>query len=102
MKRCLQMKKFQLLISLFCLVIISACTNTDEEHIYTLYSTNHPNDSGRYGIATFDLSKGPQAGTICQETADLFAEDFLKRKKINNWDDSTKVRYWCEKGRFKQ
>ena len=28
---------------------------------------------------------------------------YLKNaKKINNWDESTKARYWCEKGRFKQ
>jgi hypothetical protein len=96
------MKKTQLLICLLLLGLISACTDADGEHIYTLYSTNHPTDSGRYGIATFDLNKGPEAGTICQETADMFAEDFQKRKKINNWNESTKARYWCEKGRFKK
>jgi hypothetical protein len=96
------MKKIHLLFPFFFVVFLTACTNTDEEHIYTLYSTNHPNDSGRYGIATFDLTKSSEAGTICQETADMYAEDFQKRKKINNWDESTKARYWCEKGRFKK
>jgi len=96
------MKKNQLLIGLSFIVLASACTKSDDQHIYTLYSTNFPTDSGRSGIATFDLVTSEQAGVICQEAADLYTEDFQKRKKINNWDESTKVRYWCEKGRFKK
>ena len=96
------MKKIQLLIALALLVLASACTKSEGEHIYTLYSTNYPTDSGRSGIATFDLVTSEQAGVICQEAADMYAEDFQKRKKINNWAESTKVRYWCEKGRFKK
>jgi hypothetical protein len=96
------MKKIQLLSALVFSVFVSACTKNQEEHIYTLYSTNHPSDSGRSGIATFDLVSSEQAGVICQEAADMYAEDFKKRKKINNWDESTKTRYWCEKGRFKK
>jgi len=96
------MKKNQLLIGLSFIVLASACTKSEDQHIYTLYSTNFPTDSGRSGIATFDLVTSEQAGVICQEAADLYTEDFQKRKKINNWDESTKVRYWCEKGRFKK
>jgi hypothetical protein len=102
MKLNFNMNKNRLFISLLFFCLVSACTNADEEHIYTLYSTNYPNDSGRSGIATFDLVKSQQAETICQETADLLAEDFQRRKKINNWSESTKARYWCEKGRFKK
>lgn len=96
------MKKNQLLIGLSFIVLASACTKSEDQHIYTLYSTNFPTDSGRSGIATFDLVTSEQAGVICQEAADLYTEDFQKRKKINNWDESTKVRYWCEKGRLKK
>lgn len=96
------MKKIQLLIALASLVLASACSKSGDEHIYTLYSTNYPTDSGRSGIATFDLVASDQAGVICQEAANMYAEDFQKRKKINNWDESTKARYWCEKGRFKK
>jgi hypothetical protein len=96
------MKKIRLLIALASLVLASACTKSEGEHIYTLYSTNYPTDSGRSGIATFDLVTSEQAGVICQEAAVMYAEDFQKRKKINNWDESTKARYWCEKGRFKK
>ena len=96
------MKKIQLLSALIFLFFFSACSKNQEEHIYTLYSTNYPTDSGRSGIATFDLVTSEQAGVICKEAADMYAEDFQKRKKINNWDESTKARYWCEKGRFKK
>jgi len=96
------MKKIQLLIALGSLVLASACSESGDEHIYTLYSTNYPTDSGRSGIATFDLVTSEQAGVVCQEAADMYAEDFQKRKKMNNWDESTKARYWCEKGRFKK
>ena len=96
------MKKIQLLIALASLVLASACSKSGDEHIYTLYSTNYPTDSGRSGIATFDLVASDQAGVICQEAANMYADDFQKRKKINNWDESTKARDWCEKGRFKK
>jgi hypothetical protein len=96
------MKKVPLLIALVLLGLTSACTKSEGEHIYTLYSTNYPTDSGRSGIATFDLVSSEQAGVICQEAAAMYADDFQKRKKINNWDESTKARYWCEKGRFKK
>lgn len=96
------LKKFKLLFA-FCFVVVgSACTKSEGEHVYTLYSTNYPTDTGRSGIATFDLVTSEQAGVVCQEAADMYAEDFQKRKKINNWDESTKARYWCEKGRFKK
>jgi len=75
------MKKNQLLIGLSFIVLASACTKSEDQHIYTLYSTNFPTDSGRSGIATFDLVTSEQAGVICQEAADLYTEDFQKRKK---------------------
>jgi hypothetical protein len=85
------------------LLLASGCSDGvgHESEIYTLYSTNHPNDSGRSGIATFDLAKVPFNSQMCQETAEMYKLDFEKRKKENGWGDGVKARYWCEKGRFK-
>ena len=84
---------------------LAACSEKSfpESEIYTLYSSNYPTDIGRSGVATFDLADTPELnGQICQETADLLQADFEKRKIINGWSADTKMRYWCEKGRFKK
>jgi hypothetical protein len=74
-----------------------------ESEIYTLYSSNYPTDVGRSGVATFDLANIPELnGQICQEAADLYQADFEKRKRENGWSANTKMRHWCEKGRFKK
>lgn len=84
---------------------LTACSEKSipESESYTLYSSNYPTDIGRSGVATFDLANIPELnGQICQETADLYQADFEKRKKENGWSATTKMRYWCEKGRFKK
>ena len=84
---------------------LPACSEKSlpESEIYTLYSTNFPNDSGRSGVATFDLANTPELNSqICQESADLFQKGFEERKKVNGGRTDTKMRYWCEKGRFKK
>ena len=84
---------------------LAACSEKSlpESEVYTLYSTNFPNDYGRSGVATFDLANIPELSSqICQESADLFQKDFEERKKKNGWSADTKMRYWCEKGRFKK
>ncbi len=84
---------------------LAACSEKDfpESEVYTLYSTNFPNDYGRSGVATFDLADNPELNSqICQESAELFQKDFEKRKKENGWSADTRMRYWCEKGRFKK
>lgn len=82
-----------------------ACSenNLPEPEIYTLYSTNFPNDYGRSGVATFDLTNIPELNSqICKEAADLLQADFEKRKVEKGWSSETKMRHWCEKGRFKK
>lgn len=83
---------------------LAACSKNSipETDVFTLYSTNYPHDYGRSGVATFDLAKEPLNSMMCQETADMFKADFEKRKKDNGWNSDTKMRYWCEKGRFKE
>jgi hypothetical protein len=84
---------------------LTACSEKSfpEVGVYTLYSTNFPNDYGRSGVATFDLANIPELnGQICQEAAELFQADFERRKKEKGGSSDTKMRYWCEKGRFKK
>ena len=84
---------------------LPACSERSfpESEVYTLYSTNFPSDYGRSGVATFDLANIPELNSqICQESADLFQKDFEERKKENGGSADTKMRYWCEKGRFKK
>jgi len=71
-----------------------------EIDVYTLYSTNSPTEFGRSGIATYDLAREPLNGAMCQESANLHQADFERRKKLNKWN--YKMRFWCEKGRFKE
>jgi hypothetical protein len=83
---------------------MTACSDQSvpESDVFTLYSTNFPHDYGRSGVATFDLAKEPFNSMMCQEVAELYQADFEKRKMANNWSADTKMRYWCEKGRFKK
>ena len=94
-----------LILALFSVVACSDSSTRDAE-VYTLYSTNFPNDLGRHPVATFDVAGTPELSlSICQETADLYQADFEKRKRENSgstlWANA-KSRYWCEKGRFKK
>lgn len=94
--------------SLFIVAVVlglAACSEQSfpESEVYTLYSSNYPTDVGRNGVATFDLANTPELnGQICQEAAELYQADFEKRKRENGWSANTKMRYWCEKGRFKK
>jgi len=91
--------------TLLFVLVATACSEQKfpESEIYTLYSTNFPNDFGRSGVATFDLASTPELnGEICRETAELLQADFERRKLENNWKAETKMRHWCEKGRFKK
>lgn len=83
---------------------LAACSEIGipEPGVFTLYSTNFPNDYGRSGVATFDLAKEPINSQMCQEAAELFQADFERRKRDNGWNANSKMRYWCEKGRFKK
>lgn len=89
----------------FALVLLAtACTErtVPESSVFTLYSTNFPHEVGRYGVATFDLADETINDLGCKEAAELYRADFEKRKRENGWSAETKMRYWCEKGRFKK
>jgi hypothetical protein len=79
----------------FCLALllcqgVSAQQQTPSDRIYTLYRTTYGSQDGRIHIATFDSQLGEKTNQInCQSTADLWT----KQEKS--------VKFWCEKGRFK-
>ena len=106
--RTLGLKMTTFSTSLFIVVVAScltACSDKSvrESEVYTLYSSNYPTDDGRSGVATFDLASIPELnGQICQEAADLYQADFEKRKRESGLSATVKMRYWCEKGRFKK
>ena len=84
---------------------LAACSEKSlhESEIYTLYSSSYPYDIGRNGVATFDVANIPESnGLMCQESAELFQEEFEKIKIKNGLSANTKHRFWCEKGRFKK
>ena len=86
------------------IVFLTACSETSipESDVYTMYSTNYPTEIGRSGVATFDLAREPLKGMMCNEAAAMHQADFEHRKRVNGWSENTKMRYWCEKGRFKK
>ena len=94
------------LASLLVLLLPSLAAGTQkapkDADVYTLYSTNYPKSSGRSGVATFDLSTELFNRAMCEDAADLFKADFEKLKASSRYDGTTKMRYWCEKGRFHQ
>jgi len=73
-----------------------------DSDIYTLYSTNYPKGRGRSGVATFDLSNELFNRAMCEDAADLYTADFERLRASNKYDGTTKMRYWCEKGRYQK
>lgn len=73
----------------------------NDADVYTLYSTNYPQSSNRRGEATFDLNIESYNRVMCENAADLYKTDFEKLKTSSRYDGTTKMRYWCEKGRFR-
>jgi hypothetical protein len=97
------MSKIQL-ISLAFLVALGACSekSAPESEVYTLYSTNYPQSSSHSGVATFDLSNELFNRAMCEEVAEFYSADFEKLRASTQYDGTTKMRYWCQKGRYKQ
>ncbi len=95
-----------LLVPLLSLAVENRKSPKDAD-VYTLYSTNYPQSSRRSGVATFDLGTEPFGADIfnrvmCERAADLYQADFEKLKASSRYDGTTKMRYWCEQGRFRR
>lgn len=92
------------ILTLVFLAALGACSEKAmvESEVYTLYSTNYPQSSSHSGVATFDLSTELFNRAMCEEAADLYTQDFEKLRASTRYDGTTKMRYWCEKGRYKK
>ncbi len=86
------------------LVALGACSEKSipDSDVYTLYSTNYPQSSSQSGVATFDLSTELFNRAMCEEVAEFYAADFEKLRASTKYDGTTKMRYWCQKGRFRK
>lgn len=97
------------LIAVFIVVgFLSACGDkgVPDDQVFTLYSTNFPDDSGRHPVATFDVAAIPELNqSICQETAELLQADFERKQREKSGSaigGNAKARHWCEKGRYRK
>ncbi len=90
-------------IPLVAVISFAGCTEkvVSESDVFTLYSTNYPTDTGRSGVATFDLAREPFNSQMCFEAVDLYTLDFEK-KKSTSLNPNAQMRYWCEKGRYQK
>ena len=72
------------------LPLLSACDQFDTS--YTLYRDSMALEKARIHVASFDAADGAEYNAEnCSIAQDLFASQ-----------PGVKVRYWCEKGRFKR
>lgn len=85
-------------------IFLIGCNKSDDDYIYTLYSSYRDN---RRHVATFDMA--PVANgekfkqyyegenfTACKKVANLMEADW------KNTVNTNELTYWCEKGRFKK
>lgn len=73
------------------LLTLSSCSPYDDSGIYTLYRGSILGDL-RIHMATFDADEGESYNSYnCQLTADLIMAI-----------PGVEVKYWCEKGRFRE
>ncbi len=99
-----------LINALLLIIILIGCSRSDDEHIFTLYSSYK--SSNRHHFATFDET------TISwnEDKSDagsrkLSSElNFSKCNKVAEllkveWENTVKtdeIKYWCEKGRYRK
>ncbi|TBA61132.1 hypothetical protein ELH52_18480 [Rhizobium ruizarguesonis] len=82
--------KMRRMLACLPLVLIASCNNDSSE--YTLYRNSVLDENMRLHVASFDSSDGEAYNSEnCQIAAGLFAAQ-----------PGVKVRYWCEKGRFRR
>jgi hypothetical protein len=71
-------------------LLLSGCNNSG---VYTLYRSSVVDPAMRIHVATFDEATGGDSynGENCRIASELFAKQ-----------TGVKVRYWCEKGRYRK
>jgi hypothetical protein len=91
MKVSLMLKFF---VFAFALFIFSTCSygSTPDGQIFTLYRNSMTNENMRIHVATFDASENEDYNHGNCEQAQLLFQN----------QPSVKIKFWCEKGRFKK
>jgi hypothetical protein len=100
--------KFLITALLISLVLIG-CSKTNDEHIFTLYSSYQNN---RLHVATFDAAPNSwDDKKMDEQFKKWFTEDNFKDcNKVaellkTDWENTVKtddIKYWCEKGRYRK
>ena len=84
-------KTMKNILILFSTLLIFGC-NQSESDIYTLYRSSVTKEGMRIHVGTFDSSNGESYN---RENCEISQELFQKQEGV-------KVKYWCEKGRYKK
>jgi len=100
--------KLKIYSMIFFLALV-ACDKSNDEHIFTLYSSYQSN---RLHVATFDATPNSwsdkktddqfkkwfteENSNECNKVAELLIKEWVNTVKNND------VRYWCEKGRYRK
>lgn len=90
-------------------ITLIGCSKSNDEHIFTLYSSYRNN---RLPVATFDTEPiSWKDKNTDEQFIKWFAEDNFKEcSKVaklleNEWVNTVKnndIKYWCEKGRYRK
>jgi hypothetical protein len=73
------------------LIVLLGTGCADSSDTYTLYRSSHLDPSKRIHVATFDAR---ESGTYNFENCSLASD-------LYNAQDEIRVRFWCEKGRYR-
>jgi len=94
---------------IFIAIVLAGCNKSDDDHIYTLYSSYKNN---RLHVATFDYTPVSWDEKKSDQQFKKWAEDdnLLGCKKVANlleldWKNTVntnEIKYWCEKGKFRR
>ena len=90
-------------------LILIGCSKSNDEHIFTLYSSYQNN---RLHVATFDATPNSwDDKKMDEQFIKWYTEDNFKdcskvaNLLISDWNNTVKtieVKYWCEKGRYRK
>jgi hypothetical protein len=97
------------ILILFTFLALIGCNKSDDDHIFTLYSSYQNN---RLHVATFDASPNSwsdkkidgefkklftdENSRECNLVAELLTKEWVHKVK------NIEVKYWCEKGKYRK
>ena len=98
-----------IIYSIFFILTLVGCNKSNDDHIFTLYSSYQNN---RLHVATFDATPNSwsdkktdeefkklftdENSRECNLVAELLTKEWVNKVK------NVEVKYWCEKGRYRK